>query len=88
MPNSLLEPQEQRIPWFQDPGIRLALATILIPGLYRILAASGVEMPLSQERATEIVVDAIMFTGGAIWIIRRIKRGKDPTDPAPTITLK
>ncbi len=87
MPNSLLEGRENSIPWWQDPAIRLALATVIVPGLYRLAAWIWPEFPLSQERATTIVVDGITMVGGAIWIIRRVKRGKNPMDPAPTITL-
>ena len=75
------------VQWWRDPAIRLALATVVLPGLYRIVAATGVELPFSQETATVFIVDGLMLAGGAIWIIRRVKKGNDPGDPAKKVVL-
>jgi hypothetical protein len=75
------------VPWWQDPSIRLALATVLVPGLYQILVHLGVKMPLSEEHFTPVLVNALVVGGGVVWIIRRIKRGTNPADPAPKVTL-
>lgn len=75
------------VPWWNDPALRLALATVVLPGVYRLLAAAGVKLPLSQEAMTAFFVDGLMIVGGVIWMIRRVKRGQDPNDPTPRITI-
>ena len=78
----------EKVEWWRDPAIRLASATVLLPGLYRILAAAGVKLPLSQETLTVFFVDGLMLVGGVIWVVRRVKRGNDPLDPAPKVVIK
>lgn len=75
----------ETVSWWRDPAIRLALATVILPGIYRILAAAGVKLPLSQEAMTAFVVDGLMIVGGGIWIIRRVKHGNDPANPLPKV---
>lgn len=77
----------QSVPWFQDPSIRLALGTTVAPSLYQLLVMLGVKMPLSQEKFTPIFVTTLLLGGGIVWIVRRIKRGNDPLDPAAKVTL-
>ncbi len=76
-----------KVPWWQDSSIRLCLSTVVAPSIYQFLVACGVKMPLSQERFTPMVVGLALMSGGVIWIVRRIKRGNDPADPAPKVTL-
>jgi hypothetical protein len=47
----------------------------------------GVPMPLSQDKFTPIVVTLALLAGGVVWIVRRIKRGTDPADPAKKVTI-
>ena len=77
----------QQVPFWQDPAIRLALGTVVLPGLYRLLVALGVNLPFSQENFTVFFVDGLMVVGGGIWVVRRIRNGNDPQNPQPQITL-
>jgi hypothetical protein len=75
------------VPWWQDPAIRLASSTTIVPSIYQLLVMCGIKMPWSQDKFTPFVVTLIFMGGGVVWIVRRVKRGNDPNEPAPKVTL-
>ncbi len=79
---------QERVPFWQDPAIRLAVLTALAPALYRILVGAGVHLPFAQEWFAQMVVDVLSLAGGVIWVARRIKNGNDPANPQPKVVIK